>query len=223
MERPEAIIFDCDGVLVDSEVIAIAVEREHLSAWGLVYDNEEYLSRFVGLHNRDYHAALRQDAHDRRIDLPEDFPAIIQAAIWARFEVELSAIDGALDLATNFDGPVAVASSSEQDKLHRKLELTGLAPAFGAHVYSADLVANGKPAPDLFLYAAKKLNTPPARCLVIEDSENGVRAGCAAGMMVVGFTGGAHADGGLAARLEAAGAHAIAASYSEIIQIDKAP
>ena len=223
MERPEAIIFDCDGVLVDSEVIAIAVEREHLSGWGLVYDNEEYLSRFVGLHNRDYHAALRQDAHDRRIDLPDNFPAIIQAAIWTRFEAELSAINGALDLATSFGGPVAVASSSEQDKLHRKLGLTGLAPAFGAHVYSADLVANGKPAPDLFLYAADKLRTPPARCLVIEDSENGVRAGRAAGMTVAGFTGGAHADRGLAARLEAAGAHMIAASFSEIIQIDKAP
>lgn len=214
--KVDAIIFDCDGVLVDSEVIAIAVEREHLSGWGLVYDNETYLSRFVGLHNRDYHAALRQDAKDQRINLPVDFPVIIQAAIWARFEAELSAIDGALDLATRFDGPMAVASSSEQDKLHRKLELTKLASAFGPHVYSADLVENGKPAPDLFLLAAEKMGVPASNCLVIEDSENGVRAGRAAGMMVCGFTGGAHADPGLAARLEAAGAHMLAHSFAEI-------
>jgi len=216
VETPEAIIFDCDGVLVDSEVIAIAVEREHLSGWGLAYDNETYLSRFVGLHNRDYHTALRQDAEDRRIDLPADFPVIIQAAIWSRFEAELSAIEGALDLASNFGGPVAVASSSEQDKLHRKLDLTGLASAFGPHVYSADLVENGKPAPDLFLLAAKKLGVPASNCLVIEDSENGVRAGRAAGMMVCGFTGGAHADSGLAARLKRAGAHMLARSFAEI-------
>ena len=216
MGAPQAIIFDCDGVLVDSEVIAIAVEREHLSGWGLVYDTETYLSRFVGLHNRDYHAALRQDAKDRRIDLPSDFPAIIQSAIWTRFETELTAIEGARDLAEAFNGPVAVASSSEQDKLHRKLEITGLAPLFGAHVYSSDRVEHGKPAPDLFLYAAGKLGVEPASCLVIEDSENGVRAGLAAGMRVCGFTGGGHADAGLADRLKAAGAPQVAGTFADI-------
>ena len=212
----DAVIFDCDGVLVDSEIIAIAVEREHLSGWGLVYDNETYISRFVGLHNRDYHAALRVDADARGIVLPTDFPGIIQAAIWARFEAELTAIEGALELAGNFAGAVAVASSSEQDKLHRKLEMTGLAGAFGKHVYSSDLVTNGKPAPDLFLYAASRLGADPARCLVIEDSENGVKAGRAAGMTVYGFTGGAHAEPGLARRLSQAGAHAVAGSFAEI-------
>lgn len=212
----DAIIFDCDGVLVDSEVIAIAVEREHLSGWGLVYDNQTYITRFVGLHNRDYHAALRVDAGERGIRLPADFPDIIQAAIWARFEKELRAIEGALDLAAGFDGPVAVASSSEEGKLHRKLEMTGLAEAFGPHVYSADRVANGKPAPDLFLHAAHQLGKDPASCLVIEDSENGVKAGRAAGMTVWGFTGGAHAEAGLADRLSGAGAHAVAGSFAEI-------
>lgn len=219
MEKPQAIIFDCDGVLVDSEIIAIAVEREHLGGWGLFYDDETYISRFVGLHNRDYHAALRVDARDRGIALPADFPAIIQAAIWTRFTAELRAIDGALALATGFDGPIAVASSSEQDKLHRKLEMTGLASAFGDHVYSSDLVEHGKPAPDLFLYAADKLGARPDSCLVIEDSENGVRAGRSAGMKTVGFTGGAHADAGLQERLEAAGAHHVAASFAEIASL----
>lgn len=216
MGAPQAIIFDCDGVLVDSEVIAITIEREHLAGWGLVYNNEIYISRFVGLHNRDYHAALRVDARERGIALPAGFPDIIQAAIWKKFETDLKAIDGAFDLAISFEGPVAVASSSETDKLHRKLAMTGLAPAFGEHVYSSDLVTNGKPAPDLFLHAAERLATAPERCLVIEDSVNGVKAGRAAGMTVIGFTGGAHADQGLADRLTQAGAHRVAGSFADI-------
>lgn len=216
MDAPKAIIFDCDGVLVDSEVIAIAVERAHLSGWGLVYDNETYISRFVGLHNRDYHAALRVDARAQGIALPSDFPAVIQAAIWTKFETDLMAIEGALDLAMAFEGPMAVASSSETEKLQRKLAMTGLAAAFGTHVYSSDLVANGKPAPDLFLLAADRIGAAPADCLVIEDSVNGVRAGRAAGMIVAGFTGGAHADDRLAARLRDAGADLVAGSFSEI-------
>lgn len=219
MESPEAIIFDCDGVLVDSEVIAIAVEREHLSGWGLVYDTETYISRFVGLHNRDYHAALRVDAEAQGVALPADFAPIIQAAIWKRFETDLKAIEGAGDMAAAFDGPVAVASSSETDKLHKKLAMTGLASAFGDHVYSADLVEKGKPAPDLFLLAAERLGIAPARCAVIEDSVNGVKAGRAAGMTVIGFTGGAHADAGLADRLTEAGAHHVAASFTDIRHI----
>ncbi len=210
------LILDCDGVLVDSETIAIHIEQEMLSQWGLDYDRETYLSRFVGLANRDYHAQLQADADDAGITLPGDFAAQMQDAIWVRFESDLISLPGVESLVRGFSGPVAVASSSETEKLARKLSLTGLSPLFGEHVFSADLVTNGKPAPDLFLHAAQAIGISPAACLVIEDSVNGIRAARAAGMTAFGYTGGGHADAGLRGRLESAGAEAVFASHADI-------
>jgi beta-phosphoglucomutase-like phosphatase (HAD superfamily) len=214
----DGLIFDCDGVLIDSEAIGIRVERELLASWGLNYELETFLSRFVGLHNRDFYAALRSDADANGRPLPEDFPDVMQAAIWGRFETDLVAIAGAADAAKAFRGPTAVASSSEADKLGLKLMMSGLHPIFDPHIYSADAVTNGKPAPDLFLHAAGVLGVDPSRCLVIEDSINGVRSGLAAGMTVWGFTGGGHADAGLTGRLSAAGAHKVFSSHHDIAQ-----
>lgn len=211
------LILDCDGVLVDSEAIAINIERHMLSQWGLDYDQEHYLSRFVGLANRDYHAQLRSDADRAGAALPDDFAAQMQSAIWARFEHELAGLPGVERLVGSFPGPVAVASSSEAAKLTRKLDLTGLSGLFSDHVFSADLVTNGKPAPDLFLHAAHAIGVDPASCLVVEDSINGIRAARAAGMTAFGYTGGGHADPGLPARLETAGAHAVFASHADIV------
>lgn len=210
------LILDCDGVLVDSEAIAIDIERQMLSQWGLDYDSEAYLSRFVGLANRDFHAQLRADADKAGAALPEDFAALMQDAIWDRFEHELTGLPDVESLVRGFPGPVAVASSSETGKLTRKLELTGLADLFGDRVFSTDLVDNGKPAPDLFLHAARAIGAEPTSCLVVEDSINGIRAARTAGMTAFGYTGGGHADSGLARRLEAAGAHAVFASHANI-------
>ena len=212
----DALIFDCDGVLVDSETIAIATERELLAGWGLEYEFEPYVSRFVGLHNRDFHAALAADAVANGRPLPHDFAEQMQMRIWQRFETELQAIEGVLEASAAFARRQAVASSSEAGKLDRKLMLTGLFETFAPHIYSADLVANGKPAPDLFLHAAGALGTAPERCLVIEDSVNGVRAALAAGMTAWGFTGGGHADAGLAGRLADAGAQSVFASHRDV-------
>ena len=212
----DALIFDCDGVLVDSEVIAIQCERETLAGWGLHYEVEDFIHRFVGLHNRDFHNALKADADAAGVSLPEGFGPLLHANNWKRYETELRAIAGVMDVVAAFSGLQAVASSSEADKLIRKLELTGLHDAFAPHIYSSDLVANGKPAPDLFLLAAERIGAAPTTCLVIEDSVNGVKAARAAGMTAWGFTGGGHADAGLARRLMEAGAHAVHPSHATI-------
>jgi HAD superfamily hydrolase (TIGR01509 family) len=213
-----ALIFDCDGVLVDSEAIAIRRERELLAQWGLDYDFETFVSRFVGLHNRDFHLALEADAAGAGLQLPDQFGALLQANNWKYYEAELEPIAGVLDAATAFQGPQAVASSSEANKLVRKLTITGLVDTFAPHIYSSDLVKNGKPAPDLFLLTAEALRVTPAGCVVVEDSVNGIRAARAAGMTAWGFTGGGHADAGLAGRLQQAGAHAVFSSHHEIAQ-----
>tara|TARA_R110001606_G_scaffold343375_2_gene491943 strand:- start:217 stop:897 length:681 start_codon:yes stop_codon:yes gene_type:complete len=213
----EALIFDCDGVLVDSEAIHVAVEIELLTEMGLAYEWETYLSRFVGLGVPEFHAALAEDyAALGQGPFPEDFGPRLHDRAWPRIEAELTALPGAAALAVWFDGPVAVASSSITPKLRRKLTLTGLINTFEPHIYSADQVARGKPAPDLFLFAAKQISADPATCLVIEDSVNGVKAARAAGMTAFGFTGGGHADAGLGERLVAAGAAASFQSHDAI-------
>jgi HAD superfamily hydrolase (TIGR01509 family) len=212
-----AIIFDCDGVLVNSEQIAIAVERALLEDLGLTYTDADYQSRFVGLSDARFETALRADFVGLgRGTFPDDFMTQVRAECWHRFTSELQAVEGLTDYLATLDCPVAVASSSGVRSLERKLTLTGLAERFAPHAYSGDLVENGKPAPDLFLYAATQLGYEPHRCIVIEDSANGVRAGVSAGMMVWGFTGGGHADEGLAGRLHHAGAHHVFASYPEM-------
>jgi len=214
----EALIFDSDGVLVDSEVINIAAERELLAEIGLTYDYATYVSRFVGLSNPDFYAALRADyAAQYAGHFPDDFGERLTARVWPRMEAELKPIDGVADLVRAFDGEVAVASSAPFARLKAKLTITGLVDLFEPHLYSADHVANGKPSPELFLHAAKQLGIQPQNCAVIEDSINGVRAASAAGMFAIGFTGGGHADAGLAGRLSANGARLLVGNHFELL------
>ena len=148
-----AIIFDCDGVLVDSEVIHIAEELQYLAEIGLRYEYEDYLSKFVGLSVPDFDTALTQDCLIKTGEkLPVDFRDQLNGRVWTRLESELKAIKCVEYLVTQFLGKVAVASSSPLDLLRRKLSITNLLALFEPHVYSADHVSNGKPAPDLFLY-----------------------------------------------------------------------
>lgn len=214
-----AIIFDCDGVLVDSEMIYLSVEREFLGRQGLSFDEDEYRRRFMGLKTADYIAAL--DEEHRRVKgrgLPDTYAADFRSECIRRLKAELQIIDGIETLLDHYSGAVAVASSSAVETLQLKMEMTGLHPRFAPHIYSGDLVENGKPAPDLFLLAAKQIGRAPANCLVIEDSVNGVRAGLAAGMTVWGFTGGGHADDGLESRLRAAGAHDVLPHFEAVRQ-----
>lgn len=208
LSRIDAIIFDNDGVLVDSEVIHLAVERELLAEMGLIYDHASYLKRFVGLSNADYRVELNRD-HVAKFGtpFPVDFGATLFERVWPRIEADLQPMPGIERMLSHVRRAIAVASSAPIKRLTRKLELTGLHDRFAPHIYSSDQVDKGKPAPDLFLYASRRLSVPADRCMVVEDSVNGVIAGRAAGMLTVGFVGGGHVDQAHAARLVDAGAH----------------
>ena len=211
----KAIIFDCDGVLVNSEVIAIDTERKLLAEHGLHYEVVAFTSRFTGLSDEDFFKELDRDfAAIGKSGLPADFQENLYREKWRRFETELDAVDGIEDFLKTSTGERGVASSSPLERLHEKLHMTGLHRHFGDHIYSAEHVQKGKPAPDLFLFAAAKMERAPKDCLIIEDSVNGVRAGRAAGMTVWGFTGGGHADPELRDRLFDAGAHDVFSTFS---------
>ena len=189
----DAVIFDCDGVLIDSETIAHEVEVEALKRLGLLFDSHAYKARFQGLAVRDWAAALDEDHRAQRgVPLPDGFIAGLSAEITRRVLGDIRPIAGATDAARAFGGLKAIASSSPKIELHGKVRSLGLWDDFDGHVYSGDDVSRGKPAPDLFLLAAERLSVAPARCIVIEDSVNGVKAGVAAGMTVWGFVGGPH-------------------------------
>ena len=214
----DAIIFDCDGVLVDSEVLSIKGERTALEAFGIFYSPEDYVRKFVGLHDRAFLDALRDDyrtTHDR--NAPEDFEEqILEGRRRERHLLTaVAGADVALKKARLYARAIGVASSSRAHFLTSKLERTGLYDLAHPHVYSADLVAHGKPAPDIFLYAAERLDVDPARCLVLEDSENGVKAGIAAGMTVWGFLGGGHIFDGHGERLLNVGAAQLAKNFAD--------
>ncbi len=218
----EAVIFDCDGVLVDSEALAISGERTALAALGLPYSAEDYVRRFVGLHDRLFFDHLRTDYHDAHgSPAPANFEE--QVLDGRRREMHRLAIiagaDAALRAARRRFGRVAVASSSRAHFLEGKLKRMGLFDLAAPHVYSADLVEHGKPAPDIFLYAAAQIGADPARCLVLEDSVNGVRAGLAAGMHVWGFTGGGHCYAGYGDRLREAGASRVIGDYAAFLDV----
>ena len=214
---PGAILFDCDGVLVNSEELVIEIERRLLADLGLEYDHAEYLTRFVGTSDSDFVARLREDHASRgRGTFPDDFIQQVHDLGQEVFTHRLKATQGVADYLARLALPRAVASSSHPENLRRKLRLTNLEQWFGEHVYSAALVARGKPAPDLFLLAAERLGVPPTACIVIEDSVLGVRAGVAAGMKVWGFTGGGHADAALGARLLEAGAEYTFTHFDEL-------
>jgi beta-phosphoglucomutase-like phosphatase (HAD superfamily) len=212
----QAVIFDCDGVLIDSEIIAIEVETALLAELGLHYPSAEFTARFMGMSDKAFYAALDADSRARLgVALPSDFRARVDAGKQKLNETKLAAVTDVHTAVARLSLPKAVASSSETDALSRKLRKTGLWDSFAPHIYSADHVTYAKPAPDLFLHAAGALGIEPAHCLVIEDSVNGVSAGRAAGMQVWGFSGGGHMDEAARHRLTEAGAHRIVADWPE--------
>jgi HAD superfamily hydrolase (TIGR01509 family) len=215
----KAVIFDSDGVLVDSEVLGIAIERQALSELGLRYSDEEYSQRFLGLPDADYLATLERDAQATLGHaLPPDFGDFLETRREDVYPRELKPLPGISELVSALPHPTAVASSASVRELTRNLRITGLHDLFAPHIYSGDLVTSGKPSPEIFLYAAERLAISADRTLVNEDSVNGVLAGCAAGMMVWGFIGGAHADAALGHRLRAAGAVEIFESHAAIAE-----
>jgi HAD superfamily hydrolase (TIGR01509 family) len=206
MAEPDLLIFDCDGVLIDSELIGARVEAAELGRIGMPVAESEILTRYVGMSAASMFRALELE-HGRA--LPKDFAALLQARIDAAFDQELQAIPGIHEALDRLQTAMCVASSSTLARLRHSLGLTGLYARFAPHVFSAEQVEHGKPAPDLFLHAAAEMACPPARCLVIEDSISGVRGAVAAGMRVWGFVGGGHCSKGHDGRLREAGAEAV--------------
>jgi HAD superfamily hydrolase (TIGR01509 family) len=209
-----AVIFDCDGVLVDSEILAHEIEMAVLAEIGLQYDPHDFKARFMGMSDAAFRAALDADARTR---LGRPVMAEIGPHMDARYReamtTRLLAIAGVHEAVASVACAKAVASSSSRKGLEAKLRHTGLWDPFAPHVYSAEHVAQAKPAPDLFLHAAAALRVNAGDCLVIEDSVNGVRAAQAAGMIVWGFAGGAHMDEPACTRLIETGVERLVADW----------
>jgi HAD superfamily hydrolase (TIGR01509 family) len=204
MPAPALIIFDCDGVLVDSELLSIDCMVSTLHELGIDINHERVFDKFLGVSAAGMLRTLEND-YDRT--LPEDFLISLQQRTLAAFRAKLQPVTGVSRLLQRLSVPRCVASSSTPERIRLALEVTGLLNYLDPHIFSASMVRHGKPAPDLFLYAAAQMNAVAAACLVIEDSLSGVRAAKAAGMQVFGFTGGSHIlSPHYAGQLEQAGA-----------------
>ncbi len=187
MPAVELVIFDCDGVLIDSERLAVKVDAEVLGELGWPLTEAEVIKRFVGRSDRDAHAEI--EAHLGH-QLPDGFDEAVEHRYRDAFADALTPVEGVLDALDQIALPTCVASSGTHDHMRFTLGLTGLYERFAGRIFSAEDVANGKPAPDLFLHAAERMATRPAGCAVVEDSRPGVQAARAAGMRVLAFAGG---------------------------------
>jgi HAD superfamily hydrolase (TIGR01509 family) len=183
----DLVIFDCDGVLVDSERIAVRVDAIVLGRLGWELTEAEIIERFMG--RSEAHMVAEIEAHLGRpltADWDADFVPLYRSAL----EAELEPVDGVVEALDAIATPTCVASSSTHERLRFTLGLTGLLERFDGRIFSATDVTNGKPAPDLFLHAAASLGVEPGRCAVVEDSRYGVEAARAAGMRAFGYAGG---------------------------------
>jgi HAD superfamily hydrolase (TIGR01509 family) len=198
VSRPDLVVFDCDGVLVDSERLTVGVEARVLSELGWPMETAEVVARWMGrtsaVQLADVAARLGAEAAAR-------FDEVTTREVLAAFETDLAAVAGVADLVDHLHGEgiaTCVASSGSHERMAVTLGVTGLRERFDGRIFSGTEVAHGKPAPDLFLHAADRMGVDPARCVVVEDSVHGVRAAVAAGMRVYGYAGGLTAPDALA-------------------------
>ncbi|MET0678882.1 MAG: HAD family hydrolase [Bradyrhizobium sp.] len=201
----DLIIFDCDGVLVDSEVISCRSHADVLSRHGYPITPQQVFDRFLGRSTRQANAEVEAELGRA---LPDDFHLQLQDEQLRSFEADLEAIPHIHAALDSIGQAICVASSGSHQRMRVTLGRTRLHDRFSPNIFSASQVVNGKPAPDLFLFAASQMNVAPERCLVIEDSVPGVTGGRAAGMAVLGFHGGSHCRPGHGDGLRAAGATA---------------
>ena len=209
----DLIIFDCDGVLVDSEIVSFEVEAEMFAEIGIGLTAHDLLTRFLGTSSASMFATIEQE---NGIKLPPGFAERATRRTLAAFDRRLKPIPGIAELLANLPDRKCVASSSEPPRIRHSLSLAGILQHFEPNIFSATQVKHGKPAPDLFLLAAERMGAAPARCLVIEDSVAGVTAARAAGMTVLGFTGGSHCLDGHGDRLRLTGASDVFGSCREL-------
>ena len=213
MARPRPIIFDCDGVLVDSEPLAARAYERVYEKHGMPGVNTSIIAQCVGMKQSDIIARIK--------DLTgHQFPAAADGDIWAEtkvlFSQELKPTPGITAFLATLAGDRCVASSSSVERINHSLAVTGLARFFGDAIYSSSMVKNGKPAPDIFLFAADKIGANPVDCIVIEDSPFGIQGAVAAGMTAIGYIGGGHTYPEHAARLTSAGADFVCADWQEV-------
>jgi len=187
------VIFDCDGVLVDSERLAVRVETEILASLGWSLSEAEVVDRFVGRS-----AAYMHQEVERHLGRGIDWEEVFERRYEEVFSRELVPVPGVVEALGRLSMPTCVGSSGTHEKLRFSLGVTGLRDRFAGRIFSTSDVPNGKPAPDLFLYAAEQMGVAPAACAVVEDSPVGVEAGIAAGMAVFAYCGGVNSRSRLA-------------------------
>jgi HAD superfamily hydrolase (TIGR01509 family) len=189
----DLVIFDCDGVLIDSEIISAKMLVDELAKLGVMIDLDYVALHFLG---RSYPTVMNQIREEFGLNLPADFEDEYRQRLMAAFESDLQIMPHVKGVLAQLDLPYCVATSSSPRRAQTSLRLVGLGALAGSGLFTATMVARGKPAPDLFLHAMTVMGVKdPLRCLVIEDSLNGIRAARAAGMPVWRFTGGAHLAG----------------------------
>ena len=186
----ELVIFDCDGVLVDSEPISISVLVDALRIAGVTMSEAEAHERFLGKSLKTMSEILHAD-YGLAID--SHFLEDMRKRLYARFRTDLRSVDGVREVVENLPVAHCVASSSQPERIRLSLSVTGLIDCFEPHIFSASMVEHGKPAPDLFLHASHEMGVAAENCVVVEDSPAGVQAAKAAGMRVFAFAGGSHA------------------------------
>ena len=181
----DLVIFDCDGVLVDSERLSVRTEREILAGLGWPLSEAEIVDRFVGRSAAHMHQEI-----ERHLSRAVDWDIEFEARYREVFDRELVAVPGVVEALGEITVPTCVASSGSHEKMRFTLGKTGLYDHFAGRIFSVDQVARGKPAPDIFLFAAEQMGARPGRCAVVEDSVSGVTAGLAAHMEVLAYAGG---------------------------------
>src|SRR6201984_121024 len=196
-DRFKLVIFDCEGVLVEREPIINRAHAEVLTASGYPISEQNLVERFCGMSDREMIEIIEREWGHA---LPTSYAEHVGLMIEAQFRQSLAPIAGVAEALDSLTLPICVASSSSLEQIRQKLKITGLLGRFGEHLFSATMVTRGKPAPDLFLYAAQRRTTAPDRCLVIEDSPAGIDAALAGGMTAIGFCGGSHCGPELRAR-----------------------
>ena len=191
---PELIVFDCDGVLVDSEKLAIKIDQEFLFKLGISMSLEEIVEKFVGKSDQYFQLEIERLVGS---NLAPNWKSDLENRYNQVFENELKPVNGIVEVLESLEVPVCVASSGSQKKIRNSLELTSLSGYFGENIFSAEQVSKGKPDPELFLFAAAQMGANPAKTVVVEDSNAGVRAGVAAQMHVFGYCGSVTPKSGL--------------------------
>ncbi|WP_257459648.1 HAD family hydrolase [Archangium lipolyticum] len=205
-------IFDCDGVLIDSEILAAGVHAELLTGLGFMISREEVITRFTGLTDAQLRSVVSQQLGH---PLPEDYRERSNLAIDHRLQ-SVKPIEGVHSLLDRLEGPRCVCSNSSTRRLKISMNAAGLWDRFHPHIFSAPELGRSKPAPDVFLHAARVFGVHPRDTLVIEDSSHGVEGGVAAGMRVIGFTGGGHSWPGHAEALASAGAVKVVSRIEDV-------